>query len=251
MTEEPRCSVVIPTYGHEAYIADCLRSVQAQTVEDIEILVIDDCSPDGTAAVVSEIAAGDPRVRYIAQERNLGVAAARNRGVSEARSNWVAFLDSDDVWLPGKLERQFEMAAETGAELLYTAACCMDDKGMLLQRRFDVPANVTYESLLCGNDIICSSVLVKREWLLRYPMERDDLHEDYICWLSLLKDGCAAAGVQDWLVLYRLTQGSKTQDKMKAARMTWRSLRYAGVPFLKRCRCFSSYIAHGVRRYLL
>ena len=250
MWEMPRCSVVIPAYRCEAYIEGCIRSVQRQTVADIEILVVDDCSPDNTAEIVMEHAKSDGRIRYIKQERNQGVAAARNRGVQEARSEWIAFLDSDDVWQSDKLERQFALQTSAGADLIYAAAWCMDSADRLTGRIFFAPKSVDYKSLLKGNDIVCSSVLVRREWMLKYPMERRDLHEDYLCWLRLLKDGCIAAGIEEPMVRYRLTKGSKSRDKLKAAMMTWGTLKATRIPFMKRCGYFLAYAAHGMRRYL-
>ena len=249
MSKAPRCSVVIPAYKCEAYIAECLESVQKQTVEDIEILVIDDCSPDNMAEIVMEYGENDSRIRYIKMGENRGVAAARNRGVQQAKSGWIAFLDSDDAWAADKLEKQFGVQEKTGAELIYAAARCMDRKGELTGRFFRVPEQIEYEELIKGNDIVCSSVLVKREWLLKYPMERSNLHEDYLCWLRLLRDGCRAAGIDAPLVRYRLTEGSKSRNKGRAARMTWDTLKVIGVPFVKRCGCFCGYALHGMKRY--
>jgi len=249
MSNIPQCSVVIPAYKCEEYIADCLDSVKKQTIEDIEILVIDDCSPDNMAEIVKEYAKSDSRIRYIKQDKNQGVAAARNRGVSEAQSEWIALLDSDDAWEKDKLEKQFDKQKKSGAELIYTAARCMNCAGDFTGRCFRVPEQVEYEDLLKGNDIVCSSVLAKREWLLKYPMERSDLHEDYLCWLRLLKDGCKATGIDEPLVRYRLTEGSKSRNKGKAARMTWDTLKVMGVPVIKRCVCFLVYAIHGVKRY--
>ena len=249
-TALPKCSVVIPAFRCEAYIAACLRSVQCQSMKEIEILVIDDCSPDGMAKIVREMAEADKRIRYIRQETNQGVAAARNRGVREANSEWIAFLDSDDMWTPDKLSRQFDRVKQTGAALVYTGARCVDESGRLTDKRFFVPLQLNYKRLRKGNDIVCSSALVKRELLLRRPMERSDLHEDYICWLRLLEEGCKAAGVQEELVLYRLTKDSKSRVKFRSAVTTWRSLAYVGVPFLQRCASMAAYTVHGLQRYM-
>lgn len=244
------CSIVIPAYQSEKYIAACLSSVQTQTAKNIEIIVVDDGSTDQTAMIVNDMATRDTRICYYRQEENCGVAAARNRGVREAQGEWIAFLDCDDLWLPGKLEAQFSLQRESDAHFLYTAAQCIDEKGELTGKRFHVPERMDYATLLKGNDIVCSSVLVLRTLLLRYPMERSDLHEDYITWLRMLKDGdCTAAGVAEPMVLYRISKGSKSGNKWKAARMTWASYRFVGVPFLRRCWSFMFYTLHGIGRY--
>jgi glycosyltransferase involved in cell wall biosynthesis len=101
----PRVTVLIPAYQVERYIDEALASARAQTVRDLEIIVVDDGSTDETAAIVARHAALDPRVRFICQD-HAGISAARNRGLAEARAPWVALLDADDVAVPGRLERQ-------------------------------------------------------------------------------------------------------------------------------------------------
>jgi glycosyltransferase involved in cell wall biosynthesis len=105
----PQVSVVIPAYNRAATIAAAIESVLRQTWGDFELIVVDDASTDGTRAAAAEVQ--DPRVRLIANPRNMGAAAARNAGVAEARGTWVAFQDSDDEWLPGKLEKQMARLA--------------------------------------------------------------------------------------------------------------------------------------------
>lgn len=249
MSGAPVCSVVIPAYNCEGYIGDCLRSVLEQTVRDIEVIVVDDRSTDATAERVLALGEADGRVRCIRHEANLGVAEARNSGVREARSEWIAFLDGDDMWLPRKLEKQLAFRDKTGAGLVYTAAACMAGDGSPLERSFPAPPSVTYEELLKGNDIVCSSVLVRRSALLRRPMERSDLHEDYICWLRLLKDGVLAAGLDEPLVRYRFTENSKSRGKLASARTTWKTYTYLGIPAARRLALFAAYALHGVKRY--
>jgi len=106
MQINPLISVVIPTFNRENTILYCLNSVLAQTYENIEVIVVDDCSTDDTVAVVKRY--HDPRIRCIVLEKNSGAQAARNRGIKEAKGDWIAFQDSDDEWLPDKLERQIK-----------------------------------------------------------------------------------------------------------------------------------------------
>ena len=105
----PQVSVVIPAYNRAATIAAAIESVLRQTWGDFELIVVDDGSTDGTLAAAAEVE--DPRVRLVANPRNMGAAGARNTGVAEARGTWVAFQDSDDEWLPGKLEKQMARLA--------------------------------------------------------------------------------------------------------------------------------------------
>ena len=210
----PLCSVVIPAYNSEAFLPGC--------------------SADGTQQCVQRLAEDDARIRCLKQPENMGVAAARNRGVAEARGEWIAFLDSDDLWTPDKLERQLALADRSGAQLLYTGARCIDHDGAPLDRMLTVPQQVTFDSMLHGNDIVCSSVLVRRELLLQNPMERSDLHEDYITWMRILKTVGYGVGLCEPLVLYRFTVGSKSRGKLRSAVTTWKTLGYLGIPLFKR-----------------
>lgn len=111
-TDTPRVSVVIPTYDRVETLPRAVESALAQTVDDIEVLVVDDGSTDGTRALIEDVA--DPRVRYLAHDANRGVSAARNTGVEGARGDYVAFLDSDDEWLPRKIDRQLSVLDDRG-----------------------------------------------------------------------------------------------------------------------------------------
>jgi len=111
-TNSPRVSVVIPAYNRAESLGRAVDSALAQTVDDIEVLVVDDGSTDETAALIEGVS--DPRVRYLTHDANRGVSAARNTGVEAARGDYVAFLDSDDEWLPRKLDRQLSVLDDRG-----------------------------------------------------------------------------------------------------------------------------------------
>ncbi|MFL6706899.1 MAG: glycosyltransferase family 2 protein [Massilia sp.] len=114
----PRLSVVIPCYNAERYIAATLDSVLAQGDDDLEIIVVDDGSRDGSRALIHQ---RYPQVRLI-EQANAGVAAARNHGIKAARGEWIAFVDADDIWLPGKLAAQFALLAKNpDCRMCYTA----------------------------------------------------------------------------------------------------------------------------------
>jgi glycosyltransferase involved in cell wall biosynthesis len=105
-------SVVIPAYNRANTIAYCLDSVCNQTVPPLEVIVVDDCSTDATVSVVNDYSRLHPSVRCVVLERNSGAQAARNRGIAEARGEWIAFQDSDDEWMPDKLEKQIAALAK-------------------------------------------------------------------------------------------------------------------------------------------
>lgn len=131
----PQVSVIIPTYNRAQYIEESVRSVLAQTYRDLEVVVVDDGSVDETGIIVNSIA--DPRLRYIRQE-NLGRSKARNHALSLARGKYITFLDSDDLYLPGKIELQVEyLKKHPDAGMVYTSAYCINDGGEMLAHRYE------------------------------------------------------------------------------------------------------------------
>ena len=123
VSDLPKVSVVIPTHDRAHLVGRAIRSVLAQTFQDFEIIVVDDCSVDNTKEVVQSLA--DSRIRYLRHEINRGGSAARNTGIGAARGEWIAFLDSDDEWLPKKLEKQLEMGYTTDLSNVGAVICRM------------------------------------------------------------------------------------------------------------------------------
>lgn len=240
-------SVIIPAYNCERYIERSLESALAQQVP-LEILVINDCSPDNLNDVLKKYL-GDSRIHYLRNDRNLGVAATRNRGVQLARGRYVAFLDSDDWWEEGKLKKQLELIEKQEAVLCCTARELMDEAGNSLGKVIPVGERITYRALLRHNSINCSSVLIRRDVALEFPMEHEDSHEDYITWLKVLNKYGFACGINEPLLKYRLSQKGKSGSKLKSAGMTFKVYRYMGFGLLHSILYFCSYAVHGIWKY--
>lgn len=243
----PEISVIIPVHNGAATISKALDSALSQKVE-LEVIVIDDCSTDDLEKVMKRYCS-DERVRFLKNEKNLGAAVSRNRGVKEARGNFVAFLDSDDYWASGKLETQLQVLKKKKCVLCSTARELMTPEGELTGKVIGVKEQITYKELLKHNSINCSSVVIKREAMLEFPMEHEDSHEDYITWLKVLKKYGAAAGINEPLLKYRLSATGKSGSKWKSASMTFKVYRYMGFGWLPSITCFVSYALHGVWKY--
>lgn len=248
MTEE-KVSVVIPAYNSSRTIGAAVDSVLAQSIP-VEIIIVDDCSEDNLVHALEKYK-DDDRVSVFVNEKNLGVAASRNRGVELASCRYVAFLDSDDMWKPGKLEKQLELVEETGAVLCSTARELITDSGERTGRVIAVPETVTYKQLLRGNVINCSSVLVDRDVALEFPMGNDDVHEDYICWLRILKKYGKAVCINEPYLLYRQTRNSKSGSKLASAKMTFEVYRKLGFGMMRSCVYFVCYAVNGVVKYFI
>lgn len=246
--KSPVVSVVIPVHNGAKTLPKALDSALNQRVE-LEIVVIDDCSTDNLEAVKAQYEK-DGRVRFLRNDRNMGAAASRNRGVKEARGKYVAFLDSDDYWAEGKLEKQLCVLEKENCALCSTARELMTPDGELTGRVIGVGRRITYRDLLRHNSINCSSVVLARQTALEFPMEHEDSHEDYITWLKILKKYGYAAGINEPLLKYRLSASGKSGRKWKSAAMTFKVYRYMGFGPARSGLCFISYALNGVWKYL-
>ena len=250
MGERSLISVVVPAWRAEKTLAATLDSILSQTWRELEVLVVDDASPDGTLALAQSYAAKEPRVRVIAQPQNGGVSKARNRGVREARGEWIAFLDSDDLWMPEKLERQMALAAQhPEAGLFFTGSAFISEDDHKYGYTLSVPERVNYRRLLGQNVISCSSVLVRRELMERFPMGNDAIHEDFAVWLKILREEPWAYGINEPLLVYRVSRSSKSGNKLKAARMTFGTYRYVRVPLPLAVWSGVRYTVRGIRKF--
>lgn len=245
----PLVSVIIPAYKCADSICCAIDSALCQEV-DLEVLVINDRSPDHLDEVMASYD-GDPRVRYLKNEVNLGASGSRNRGVSLAEGKYVAFLDADDCWLPGKLVRQLKLLEETGCVLCCTARELVDENGTSTGRIIHVREQIPYRELLKSNSISCSSVILPRKVALEFPMEHEDSHEDYIMWLRILRKYGSACGINEPLLRYTISTTGKSGSKLKSARMTWKVYRYMDFSLIQSVACFVSYAYHGVKNHWL
>jgi glycosyltransferase involved in cell wall biosynthesis len=229
-------SVVIPAYNRSRFIAETLESVLAQTLQPDEVLVIDDGSTDDTAAIAESFA---PRVR-VYRRSNQRQAAARNFGVQQATSEWIAFLDDDDVWEPNKLERQMEeLARHPEADLCYTGRVLLMQKGDTAtfgRVIYAPPAKDIRRALFERCSFFPSCVLIRRSTFLAvngFDTKFRVCCEDYELWLKLLHSGTKFAACREPLLRYRLHETNTLKD------MSWfedctRVYRRLVLPYLPR-----------------
>lgn len=249
---QPKITVIMPAYNAERFIEPAIRSVMTQTVTDWELLVIDDGSRDGTCAVVETLSAEDSRVRLLRNDKNMGVANTRNRGLALCHGEFAAFLDSDDIWLPEKLQKQLDLLESSGASLCYTSYGIMDAEGNRSRGDYLVPAKADFRKLLKENVIGCSTVMLRRPVAENYRFETNLHHEDYALWLRMLKDGVQVAGCTDVLVRWRLVENSRSFDKRKSAHSRWVIYRdYMKLPLHQSLWAFGNYALASVKKYFL
>ncbi len=241
----PLVSIITPSWNVEGLIEETIRSVQAQSFEDWELLIADDCSTDRTPEIIAAIGARDPRVKLIRQARNGGPALARQAAIDRAEGRYLAFLDSDDLWLPRKLERQLAFAREKGAALSYTAFRRIDEAHEVTGRLIEVPASLTYGQLLKNTAIATLTAMIDREISGPVAMTNEG-YDDFCLWLSILKRGHAAYGLNEDLARYRVRGSSVSSRPMRSARWVWHI--YRNVEHLSLARsawCFAHWAARA------
>lgn len=245
--DESLVSVIIPVHNGTKYVCQAIDSALIQDVP-LEILVIDDGSKDNLDQVMERYQ-GEPRIRYLKNEKNIGVAATRNRGVSLARGSYIAFLDADDYWMKDKLKKQLALMKETNCMICSTARELMDMDGKLTGHIIPVKPQITYGNLLLSNRINCSSVVIRTEVAQEFPMHNDDSHEDYLMWLEVLRKYRTACAVNEPLLKYRISETGKSGSKWQSAKMTFMVYRYMGFGWGRSILHFCSYALHGMMKY--
>lgn len=243
-------SIITPAYRAAAVIEETIASVQAQTYPNWEMLIAEDCGPDDTRAIVRKLALRDPRIRLIEPESNGGPAAARNHALASARGRWLAFLDSDDLWLPAKLERQiaFHKRCE-GSVISFTGFRRISADGSRTGAYVSVPACLDYHQLLGNTAIATSTVIVDRDISGEFRMQRT-YYDDFACWLSLLRGGGTARGLDEDLMRYRVVSGSVSRNKGNSAWQVWKAYRTVeGLGLFASAWYFAQYALRAVAKY--
>ncbi len=241
-------SIIMPLHNSARFLDETVRSVQAQTFTGWELIAVDDCSTDDSAARMQGYAERDERIRLIRLTANRGAAVARNTAIEAARGRYIAFLDSDDLWLPAKLQVQLEFMQRSGAAFSYTGYEKIDEAGRPLGE-VCVPARVAYRDLLKTCVIGCLTAVYDTAQLGRISMPEIRKRQDFGLWLRLLKKVDHAHGLQVPLARYRVRSDSISANKLSAAHYTWklyREVEQLGLP--ASFYYFSHYALRGVVR---
>ena len=214
-------SVIIPVYNVGKYIPHTIESILKQSYKDVEIVLVDDCSTDNSAEIIAEYASSHSNVIYHKLENNQGAAVARNKALSIAKGRYVAFLDSDDEWCEGKLEKQLAFMNKKEAAISCTAMDTIDECGKPLGSVRNVREKIDYKFLLHNTMIATSTVIVdrKKTGIFQMPLRRGG--QDYATWLMLMRNGTVCYGLNDVLSHYRVLSNSLSSNKWKSIKQVW------------------------------
>ena len=216
-------SVVMPTYNCGKYIFRSIDSVLAQTMNDWEIQIVDDCSTDDTADVIVPYLNKYPQIHYYRLPQNGGPAVARTEAIRRSTGKYIAFLDSDDLWLPKKLEKQIDFMEETKSYFSRTAYSCMDDDGNSLHYALYPPMRTDYQKCIrLSNPIGNLTAMYDQEKLGKFAVPMMRKRNDFALWLQVLKKTKYCYGMQEVLGMYRMRRkGSVSSNKLKQVKYQW------------------------------
>ncbi|MFW0713404.1 glycosyltransferase family 2 protein [Aliarcobacter butzleri] len=207
-------SIITPSYKSERFISQTIESVLSQTYQDLEMIIVDDVSPDNSNKIIEEYCKKDNRIKLIRLEKNSGPAIARNRAIEEAKGRYIAFLDADDLWKPEKLEKQIRFMEEKNCALSCSAYETMSEEGVLQNKFITIPLKISYKDLLKSNHIGCLTAIYDTQKVGKIYMPLINKRQDYGLWLKILRKIDFAYGINEPLATYRLMSNSVSSNKI-------------------------------------
>ena len=214
-------SIITPTYNCGGFIGRTIDSVLAQTYENWEMIIVDDRSTDNTKAVVDEYMAKDSRIKYTLLDENSGAAVARTKAMELADGEYMAFLDSDDIWLPEKLQRQLDFMNENDYAFSCTAYEPIDEADNSLNRIIKTVKKTDYNRLLLDCPVGNSSVMYNVKKMGKFEVPNIRKRNDDALWLQMLKKEKYIMGMPDVLMRYRIRKNSISSNKLSVVKYHW------------------------------
>lgn len=246
---EPLVSIITPVYNAEMFLSDTIKSVQNQTYKNWEMLLVDDCSKDNSAQIIKEFQKYDDRIKYIKLEKNSGASVSRNTGIKNAKGRFIAFVDSDDIWKPEKLEVQVKYMLENNLGFTFTSYRYMKEDGELTNKVAKAPSKINYNGLLKNTIIGCSTVVIDTDIVEYFEMPLVRRGQDTATWLQILRKEKYAYGIDKDLVYYRLVGESLSSNKIIALKRTWNTYRNVEkLGLIKSSYVFCFYVFNAIKK---
>ena len=241
--ETPLVSILIPTFNSEKFILETLQSIQKQTYINWEIILVDDCSTDGTLTIVAKFAVNESRIQYSKLGENLGTGVARNSALTSAKGRYIAFLDADDLWLPEKLEKQVNFMKKNQLPFTFSFYVCIDEAGNPLNKRVEAPLNLSYLELFFCNYIGNLTGIYDVEFFGKIPISSIRKRQDWMLWLTVLKKIKTAQPVPESLASYRVRTDSLSTSKLNLIQYNFAVYRrFHGYSFIISVACMKLFL---------
>lgn len=216
-----RVSIITPVYNCAEFLAETVTSVMKQSFGDWELILVDDCSTDNSVAVAHRFVENDRRIRLLRLSVNSGTAVARNAGIEVASGRFIAFVDSDDIWLPEKLDRQISFMESNNYAFSHTQYERISERGERIGLQVTPPRKMSYRDMLKSNRIGCLTAIYDSAKLGKLYMPLLRKRQDYGLWLRILKQEPFVYCVPQVLARYRLRANSISRNKLQLLRYNW------------------------------
>ena len=221
MNTQTLISIIMPMHNSAAFVSEAIESVLAQSYREWELIIVDDESTDASVSIVEAYAQKDSRIRLFRNPKPIKMPSApRNMGLSMAKGRYIAFLDSDDMWLPEKLTQQIPLMQNPQVAIVYSNYEKMTESGKKTGRVIKAPRQADYKKLLRGNVIGNLTGIYDKEKVGIVPFLNIH-HEDYAMWLSILKRGFIAQNTGTVAARYRLSSSSVSTNKYRVLSWQW------------------------------
>ena len=214
-------SIITPVYNAEKFIQDTIHSVQNQSYQHWEHLLVDDCSSDNSQIIIEELARKDSRIKYFKLDKNWGPAVARNKAIELAQGRYLAFLDADDLWFEFHLKASLDFMKINSHAFVFASYKRSNENLEFVYSDFVVPEKVSYTDILKSNSIGCLTVVVDTQILGKKYMPLIRKRQDMGLWLKYLKEAQYAYGIRKPHAIYRIRENSLSRDKKSLIKYQW------------------------------
>jgi len=218
-------SIITPTYNSAKFVAETIQSVQNQTYQNWEMIIVDDGSSDETESVVLSIIQNDNRIQFHKLSQNSGPAVARNTGIEKASGAYMTFIDADDIWFPTFIENNIKTIQETGIPFVFSSYRRANEQLEFIYSDFIVPHKVSYTDILKSNSISCLTAFLYIKKLGKKYMPLIRKRQDMGLWLNYLKVIPFAHGIQETQAIYRIRENSLSRKKSDLIKYQWQFYR--------------------------
>lgn len=249
-SEKYLISIISPSYNSSDFIEETINSISTQTYQNWELIVIDDFSKDDTVGILKKLSKNDSRIKIFTNATNQGAAISRNIGLENARGRFIAFLDSDDLWYPEKLEIQVNFMLANSYPISFTSYELIDEKGIQLNKIIQTVEKIDYQGYLKNTIIGMSTSMIDTNIVSKdFRFTNIRTRQDTYLWITLLRKGFKAYGINQVLAKYRVRSNSISANKFKAAKRVWYlyyNLEKLGI--VKSTYYFSFYVYNALKK---
>jgi len=244
-------SVIMPSYNTERFIAKSIDSVLNQTYANWELIISDGPSNDNTAAIVNNYCEQDQRIRLITPTKHINIAEARFTSIQNSKGRYLAFLDSDDIWVNDKLEKQVKFMQDHHYAFTYGDYEIIDSNGQRTGKTIRNGGVVDYNKYLRNTILGCGSVMLDKEQVEQIIQPADDVNDDMGLWCSILRKGIKAYPLDEVLYQYRIRNDGASSHRLKMVKSVWNVYRkQEKLSWVKSVFCFLGYGFNAIKKRL-